>query len=341
MRRWPRFRLSTLLIAVTLVSVWLAIRFNREPLSLGNLTQLRQRERIDIDIWKVAWSSDGKRVALVGWEKPVQIHDATTLWKMKTIGEGKKIIHFAFSSDENTVAYCENGKQPCILDLQTGETKVLDTVAGQSKLAFSPDGTILASGAYGTKAWLWDVPTGTLRIELDVGTTKGGLSPVFSPDGQFVAVGNRNSSTPIFRVATGELWQVLPKRSSQELAFHPTLPIIAVGYVDASIGLWDVNNGNLLHQVRTTAEEIYTLDWSPDGQILASAGLRGDINLWRGDDLTLLHTIKAPEWVISVRFRPDMRGLVVAGGAAQRGGESYVQELVVPSLPQKIVSGDW
>ncbi len=336
-RRWWRFRLSTLLIAVSLLSVWLAIKFHREPLSVENLSQLQKRERIDLDIWKVVWSPNGRRIALVGWETPVEIRDSVTLWRMKTIGKGKKIIHFAFSPDEDVVAYCENGKKPNIVDLSTGQTKVLDTVAGQSKLAFSPCGKILATGTYGTKAWLWDVKTGDLLKELDVGPTTGGLNPTFSPDGKLVAVGNRNSTTHIFDVATGKQLRVLHKRSSQELTFHPTRPVIAVAYVDASIGLWNVETGELLHQANTTAEEIYTLDWSPDGEILASAGLHGDINLWDATDLTLLHTLPAPEWLISVRFRPDGKGLVTAGGSQTPGGQRYVQEWDVPSFASRLI----
>lgn len=327
--RW-RFSLSTLLLVITVLSVWLAVRFHREPLAVENLSQLQERERIDLDIWKVVWSPDGGRIALVGWEQPVEIRDSVTLWRTRTIGEGKKIIHFAFSPDKDIVAYCENGKKPTILQLSTGQERELDTVAGQSKPVFSPDGTVLATGTYGTKAWLWDTKTGDLLKELDVGSTKGGLTPAFSPDGTLVAIGNRNATTHIFDVSSGEQVQVLSKRQSQEIAFHPTLPVIAVAYVDASIGLWNIESGELLHLVKTTAEEIYTLDWSPDGEILASGGLRGDINLWAADDLRLLHTLPGPEWLISVRFRPDGRGLVTAGGSQQPGGERYVQQWEVP-----------
>jgi WD40 repeat protein len=339
--RFWRFRLSTLLIVVTLAGAWLAVTFNRESLSRQNLSQLQLRERFDMDIWKVVWRGDGKRVALVGWEQPVQIHDGTTFWRMDTIGQHKKIVHFAFSPDESTVAYCENAGKPCILDVSTGQTRVLDTPPGQWKMAFSPDGGLLAAGSYGNAARLWDVSSGESIHELDIGSATGGLTVVFSPDGKYLAVGNRNASTYIFDVETGQRVTNLPKRMSQELTFHPTLPVIAVAYVDASIGLWNITDGRLLHEVQTTAEEIYTLDWSPDGQLLASAGLRGDVNLWRGDDLTLLHTIAAPEWVISVRFRPDMRGLVVAGGDVERGGQRYVQEFTVPSTAQKVIRGDW
>ncbi|MFV1967993.1 MAG: hypothetical protein ACC628_21420 [Pirellulaceae bacterium] len=47
-------------------------------------------------------------------------------------------------------------------------------------------------------------------------------------------------------------------------------------------------------------------------------------------DLKRLRTLKGPEWVISVGFRPDNRGLFVAGGAEAIGGKRFVQEWEVP-----------
>jgi WD40 repeat protein len=336
---WRRFRLSTLFIAVTMIGMWLAVKFHREPLTKENLSRLQQRQRIDIDVVRVVWSANGNRVAFVGWEKPVEIRDSVTMWKLSTIGEDKKIIDFAFSPDENVVAYCENGTSAEILDIRTGELTVLEAVNKQPDVVFSPDGKLLATGGYGDTARLWDVRTGKMRTELYVGPTVGGLRPVFSEDGKLLAIGNRNSTTHIFDVETGEQVQILPRRSSQELMFHPNGSTIAVAYVDAKIGLWNVKSGELLHLADTTAEEIYVLDWSPNGQILASAGLKGDINLWNGSDLSPLHTLPAPEWVISVRFRPDMRGIVTAGGSRMPGGQRFVQEWEVPSFVKSRLGG--
>lgn len=329
---WRRFRLSTAFIAVTMIGMWLAVEFHREPLTKDNLSRLQQRQRIDLDVVRVVWNATGDRVAFVGWEKSVEIRDSVTMWKLSTIGENKKIIDFAFSPDENVVAYCENGTSAEIHDLRTREVTVIEAINPQPDVVFSPDGKLLATGGYGDTARLWDVQTGKLRFELNVGPTVGGLRPVFSAQGGLLAIGNRNSTTHIFDVETGEQVQILPRRSSQELMFHPNGATIAVAYVDAKIGLWDVKSGELLRLADTTAEEIYALDWSPDGHFLASAGLQGDINLWNGSDLRPIRTLPAPEWVISVRFRPDMRGIVTAGGSRMSGGQRFVQEWEVPSF---------
>jgi len=135
---------------------------------------------------------------VVGWETPVNIHDGVTLWKLKTIGEGKKIIHFAFSDDDDVVAYCENPGSPVIFNVSSGKSRKLEAGAGQWTMAFSPDGTMLAGGCYFHGARVWDVATGKELQQLNYGSTPGGLTPVFSPDGRFLAVGNRNSITYIF-----------------------------------------------------------------------------------------------------------------------------------------------
>jgi hypothetical protein len=39
---------------------------------------------------------------------------------IETIGEGQKMIHFAFSPDKGAVAHCRNAKTAEILDRRTG-----------------------------------------------------------------------------------------------------------------------------------------------------------------------------------------------------------------------------
>ncbi len=253
-------------------------------------------------------------MALLGWEKPAEIRDALSLRRTETIGAGEKLIHFAFSADKDVVAYCRNGKTAEILDRRTGRSITLDAKNDQPQMAFSPDGRLLATGGYGTKARLWRVADGELLREFDADPTEGGLTPVFSPDGATLAVGNRNATTTLFDVATGRMRARLPKEQSQGLQFSPDGRMLAVAYVDGTIGLWDAADGRLIRQLKTSAEELYRVEWSPDGRILASAGLKGKITLWDPADLTILREIDGPEWVIGLRFSPDGRNLITAGG---------------------------
>jgi WD40 repeat protein len=328
--RLLRFRLLTMFVAMSLIAGWLAWKFHREPITPTNVTKLRRLGEIpNDDIFKLVYSPDRTRVALVGWETPVDVREAVTLWPVRTIGADRKLIQFAFSPDGRHVAYCENGTQAEITTLDASQRIVIETKAMQPSIAFSPDGTLLATGGYANEAKLWDVETGQLVHRLDCGPVTGGLTPVFSPDGQVIAVGNRNAESCLFDVATGKRLLSLPKHCSQELAFHPAGQMLAVAYVDGSLGLWDITAGTLIAERQTTAEEIYSLDWSPDGKLLASAGLKGDICVW-DERLQPKHALSAPEWTISVKFSPDGTRLITAGGVQARGGARSVTIWGVP-----------
>ena len=315
-----RIRLRTWLVVIAIVTCLVAWQSRRSSLTPTNVSGLSVVASLDEDIWEIAWSPERDRMALLSWEKPAVVRDCLSLETIETIGEGQKLIHFAFSPDKGVVAYCRNGKTAEILDRRTGRAITLDVGNPQPQMTFSPDGDTLATGGYGTLSSLWRVSDGKLLHQFDAGPTTGGLTPVFSPDGTMLVVGNRNAETHIFDVATGKVLQVLDAVQTHGLQFSPDGRTLAVAYVDGNLRLWNTADGRLRHELKTTAEELYRVDWSPDGQILASAGLKGKITLWNPADLSILREIDAPEWVIGLRFSPDGRNLITAGGPSGTTG---------------------
>src|SRR5262249_30555742 len=103
-----RFRLSLRLsmVVIALVRVLLAATDPPAAITPRNVASLAPVARLDKnDIWRIAWSPKQDRMGIVGWEAPVEVRDAVSLALLETIGDGKKIIHFAFSPDEAVVAY--------------------------------------------------------------------------------------------------------------------------------------------------------------------------------------------------------------------------------------------
>ena len=70
-------------------------------------------------------------------------------------------------------------------------------------VAFSPDGTLLASGSLDKKIRLWDVKTGGEIKQLQ-GHTESITSVVFAPDGKVLASGSGDGTIRLWDVATGE-----------------------------------------------------------------------------------------------------------------------------------------
>jgi len=292
-------------------------------ISSASAARITKIDEVPRNVWEIGWWPRTREAVFLTWEAPVEILDPGTFHLKRKLGDGMKPIHFAVSGDANTLALCENTTQVVVRNLRSGRSLVLQTDAPQPAMVLSRDGRLIVTGGYGTQARVWDASAGLLMRSLDAGTT-GGLTVVFSPDEKVLAVGNRNAQTRLYEVATGKLLHVLSKPQSHELKFSPDGRTLAVVYVDGSIGLWDVDSGQLLRTRKTSAKEIYSVDWSPRGDVIASSGLNAKVTLWDPRDLSILKELESPEWVIRVRFSPDGTKLLSSGGAALQGPDRKV-----------------
>lgn len=341
-RRWLQFSLRSFLILVAVIAACLAAKFNHPRITPANIDRLRVIHTIAGDIHEIDWSPDGRRAVLLGWEKQADIYEAKTLIHYRSLLADRKLIHFAFSPDENVIAYCENNYDFEIYRFDTGETKAIRTGNHQPQMAFSPDGKILGTGGYGTQAHLWDVASGTMLRSLDMGPVVGGLGVVFSPDGKLAAVSHRNSDARLFDVATGTCLHTFAKSMTQHLSFDPLGERLAIAYVDGTVALWDVETGKQLAIRETGGEEAYGVEWSHDGRMLRSFGRKSDLVVWDPRDMTILRRVPAPEWVIGVKFTPDGTRLITAGGISGSflgRAEREVRIWAVPNLWDRLFDG--
>ncbi len=161
----------------------------KTPISAANAAQVQKLAELPRDVWDIVWGPGRREASFLSWEKPVEVVDADRFQTVRKIGTGRRLIHFAVSSDGRTVAWCENTTQVEIQNLRTGKAKVLETNNPQPGMAFSPDGKLLATGGYGTQAKLWDAASGKLVRSLEAGA-EGGLI-----DAQVVIV-RRGKVTP-------------------------------------------------------------------------------------------------------------------------------------------------
>jgi WD40 repeat protein len=285
----------------------------RPAIAVANAAQVGLVTRLPRDIRKVAWGPITGRIALLGAETPIEVLDADTLALRQTIGAGRPIVNFAFSPDGQTVAWSERNKKAEIRSLGKDQRLVLEPENPEPTVAFSPDGKLLVTGGYGARAEVWDAVTGKAVRRFDSrpeGLLQVGFRP---PNGTHLAIGNRNGQTYLYEVATGKLRHTLPRPMSHELKFSPDGNLLAVGYVDGGLGVWDVAGGDLLRS-RATGAEIFSLDWSRTGNVLATGSQTGTITLWDPRDLSVLKELNAGDRVTAVRFNPDGSRLLAATG---------------------------
>ena len=148
-------------------------------------------------------------------------------------------------------------------------------------MAFSPDGTRLASGSEDETVRLWDVASGEPTTTLE-GHTDWVLSVAFSPDGTRLASGSWDGTILLWDVASGEPTTTLEGHTGSVLsvAFSPDGTRLASGSLDGTVRLWDVASGEPTTTLEGHTGSVLSVAFSPDGTRLASGSWDGTILLW-------------------------------------------------------------
>ena len=126
-------------------------------------------------------------------------------------------------------------------------------------VAFSPDGTKLASGG-GDTVSLWDVATAEL------------LQTFRRPLDREIPVGAAEE-------LIGDVPTDLPANATS-IVFSPDGQVLVSGSYDATIRLWDVATGEQLHTLEGHTYSITSVAVSPDGTRIASGSYDGTVLLW-------------------------------------------------------------
>ena len=113
-------------------------------------------------------------------------------------------------------------------------------------MAFSPDGTRIASGSRDKTVRLWDAATGQPVGQPLTGHTDAVSSVAFSPDGTRIASGSADNTVRLWDAATGQpVGQPLTGHTDavSSVAFSPDGTRIASGSADNTVRLWDAATG--------------------------------------------------------------------------------------------------
>jgi WD40 repeat protein/uncharacterized caspase-like protein len=164
------------------------------------------------------------------------------------------------------------------LVLQTG----YNSFYGATRLAFSPDGRLLATATFHTNTIkLWEMATGReLRNLSSGGTNTSSLSPAFafSPDSRLLAASGGNNTVRVWDVTTGREVQALTGAGG---SFMAALGVSFVGFssdgrklvtISDSIHLWDTSTWREVTSLQTSSPNPSALMGGGGGAALSTDG---------------------------------------------------------------------
>lgn len=185
-------------------------------------------------------------------------------------------------------------------------------------VAFSPDGSLLATGAYG-QVTIWDLKTA--RPVKALTNVLGAVNDLkFSPDGKLLVVAGGQPSAKgdlrLFQVSDWKLIGHLPGHDDAvfTVAFRPGTMQLASASFDKTVRLWDLATLKPLRTFTSHSDFVYAVAFSPDGKVLASGGKDRTARLTEVDSGKSLFTVSDREQdVVTLGFNSDGKQLVVSG----------------------------
>ena len=202
-------------------------------------------------------------------------------------------------------------------------------------VAFSPDGTLLATADGNGPTYLWNPAIGRSTATLTDPGTVGVQAVAFSPDGTLLATADFNGSTYLWHPATGRITATLTdpnygNDSFNAVAFSPDGKLLATADNYGRTYLWDPATGRItatLTDPSTGSNGVHAVAFSPDGKLLATADSNGRTYLWDPATGRITATLTDPSTgsngVHAVAFSPDGKLLATADS----NGSAYLWNL--------------
>jgi len=205
-------------------------------------------------------------------------------------------------------------------------------------VAFSPDGTQLASAGWDSVIKVSDVATGKLQFTLK-GHSIGINSVAFSPDGTRLATAAKDRTVKVWDIGTRK--EVLTLKGHTKTVncarFSPDGASLVSASDDGTMKVWDVDSGKAKSTIKLDSGPVRSVAFSFDGMTLASvkdtppsSQRMSTLEVWNTTTWQVTATFPMDnEFAEGVSFSPDGSWLAIAGSSSVRVLDAAtMQELI-------------
>ncbi len=292
---------------------------------------------VDQGVTSVAWSPDGRRIAVAGQQMDMHVLDAAT---------GQTLITYQGANNQNIVTWSPDGQHLAAVGeegtttWEAGTDHSLAFIAARHQaeraVAWSPDGQqITAEDGANLNVGFWDVNSGGNFGDLtfyhenvfSLFNYRNATAVAWSPDGVHVA----DAWFPSFRYGSSEqkvyVWGKYPAMCGLDegcpvsggnhaapitaLAWSPDSKRVASASLDKTVLIYDVANQKNLFIYQGHTDAVTAVAWSPDGKYIASGSADKTIQIWNAASGERVLTLSGHTGAVTaVAWSPDGKRVV-------------------------------
>jgi WD40 repeat protein len=225
------------------------------------------------------WAASGNQGSLAIYDTTGKLH-APIISARNLSGNPAHLLGIAFSPDGHTMAAVSDHLE--LFNVDTGEsiwsTPVEKTVATVIwTVAFSPDGSRIATGCDDGVWQLWDANTGAQLGKTMIGHTGAVLGVAFSPDDRQIATVSLDATLRFWSGTVGQPMRG-PDTFAGQVAFSPDgRRLTASGEI--TVEQWDVGSGEPRPSLPISDSGTISFGFADDGRIVTAAA-DGTVRVW-------------------------------------------------------------
>ncbi|MBG0858285.1 MAG: hypothetical protein IQL11_02195 [Bacteroidales bacterium] len=201
-----------------------------------------------------------------------------------------------------------------------------------SSVIFSFDGRYLYSASSDGKVLKWDLLS---RSSTDISTSMAKITGIdLSSDNRYIAGVSTEGKVVLWNPEkTSDNYSIeSPGRTVRSVRFKPGKDLLAIGYDDGYLEIWDIATRKRVSEVQGHSAEVSDIRFNSKFSQIATAGNDGTLKLWDSDDLTSLPISFSDNdgLVVAIEFSPDGQAIVsgTTGGKTNLASRAAIADLL-------------